>query len=223
MNPSFSSPPGPGRAGGVKPELLDLLRRRHREARRLHPELAVPFEAFATHALERVRGRLERAGVEPAGARDFELLARLRAGDLYLALACDRDAPGALQALERRHFPRLRGLLLARGASSAEAAELLADLPAELCSPPPRGAARTRLGTYEGSGTLFGWLAVIALRRLSDRARRPAAAALDGHPEVAAMALPPSADPARAAGADESVQRVELALRGGWKLSLIHI
>ena len=92
-------------------------------------------------------------------------------GDLFLAAAADRGAAGAWEALSKAFRPRLLGLLSRKGAPRALAEEIVDDLPGHLCVAPAGGPARTRLGTFDGRGTLFGWLAVVALRSLADRLR----------------------------------------------------
>jgi RNA polymerase sigma-70 factor (ECF subfamily) len=94
--------------------------------------------------------------------------------DLFLARACEEAAEAAWGALESRYFAGLRALLRRRGASPAEAAEVIRDLPDLLRAPPIRGGARTRLGAYDGRASLFAFLAVVALRRLADRRRERA-------------------------------------------------
>jgi RNA polymerase sigma-70 factor len=134
--------------------------------------------------------------------------------DVYLAIACDLGTAGAWEALEREFAPRLRGLLRKRGATEGEAAEMLGDLPGYLCEPPPDGRARTRIGTYDGSGALFSWLAVIALRTVNQRRQSPAAArkedgSVSGVPTLRAM-------PPGGAIAEETARRFQAALAGAW-------
>lgn len=86
--------------------------------------------------------------------------------DLYLGTACDAGDEKAWATLEREFLPRLqqraRGCRIGPARAEAEATALLGDL----ALPPPRDQARTLIGTYDGSGSLYGWLTVILVRRI---------------------------------------------------------
>jgi RNA polymerase sigma factor (sigma-70 family) len=141
-----------------------------------------------------------------------ELLRTARA-DLFLAIACDRGVPGAWEALARRFLPGLGTLVFRLGAPPAVARAILEELPGELCSPPPRGGARTRIGTFDGSGSLAAWLAVHVRRRLVDRWR----AARTCEPAGPLEELPaPEIDPGDALVAKETRARARSALESGW-------
>ncbi len=122
---------------------------------RAYPEVSLPYEAFA-HAMQ-TRG-------EP-----------LHAEDMFLATACDVRADGAWECLERRYTQPLRALMRRRGSTSRDTRELLSELWGALAVPPTSGNARTRLGTYDGRGSLFAWLATVTWRRSVDRWRRDSA------------------------------------------------
>jgi RNA polymerase sigma factor (sigma-70 family) len=139
--------------------------------------------------------------------------APVEVADHALAQACDAGLPGAWERLRLAYVRPLRAFLRKRGASSREAEHLVDETWGALAMPPARGGARTRLGTYDGRGTLYAWLATILWRRLADlwRARaveRPAE-------ELAGLA--PGADDAldRVAG-DESRRLVARALEDAW-------
>jgi DNA-directed RNA polymerase specialized sigma24 family protein len=193
------------------------LRHAYEAGRREYGALALPFETFAHQALARARRRLERAGVAPGRGRLEETLERTAGGDLFLALACEEDVPGAWQALIERLVPRLQQLAVRRGASPAEAEELARELPGELVAPTRERPARTLLGTYEGTGTLFSWLAGILIRRraLAARSSRtvPLAEAAGAQLDAAA---PASEDPARQASDSELAEQVRSAFGEAW-------
>jgi DNA-directed RNA polymerase specialized sigma24 family protein len=137
------------------------------------------------------------------------------AGDLYLAVACDAGATGAWETLSREYLPRLRGLLRKHGATIGEAEDLLADLPGLLCEPPPTAVARTRIGTYDGSGLLVSWLSIYVLRAVNARRRqRSAGPGLPADPESERATL---RDEARqhVLGA-EALGRFEATIAGSW-------
>ena len=148
-----------------------ILRRAYESGRVDHEGLRLEYEAFAGNVRARLHARAERDGLRITPPRAESMLAAGRAGDLFLAAACDRGVPGAWERLAALHDGRLRRLLRHWGATEAEADQLADELPGELASTPPNQAARTRIGTYDGSGSLSSWLAVIARRRWADLAR----------------------------------------------------
>ena len=173
---------------------------------RVYPTVLLDRHAFAASAAamrDRARRRAECDAVEWPG--------QVPVADVYLAIACDVGAPGAWETFEREYLPRLRGLMRHRGGGDAEIDPLLADLPGTLCQPPADGRARTRLGTYDGSASLFSWLAVVALRRLH-HARREADPQVDSASEVAARRTPPS----HAVVGTEMAQRFQHSFAAAW-------
>ena len=176
----------------------------------------LPAERFASEALARARRRLERVGVGATPARLLETLERTALADLAVAIACADGVPDAWEALVAGLEPRLRGLARSRGVAEADAGALAADVLAETSLPATRREPRRLIATYEGAGSLFGWTAVILVRRLR-RARRGEAggagdaAALDRAPDVR---LP---DPAAAAAATEDATRLSRSLAPAWE------
>jgi RNA polymerase sigma factor (sigma-70 family) len=133
--------------------------------------IPLPFEHFAGQVLERMIRRLTRCNVAPSPDRLDHLLAVAPLTDLFLAIACDEDAPGAWEVFTERFVPRLIGLARHRGYPHREAVQAAESMPGELVFRPGLGKNRSRLGTYEGAGRLFDWLAVIFMRRLQGLSR----------------------------------------------------
>ncbi len=130
-------------------------------ARAAWPVLTFGNEPFLRHLAERL----------PQQEEPLEALRRLHAADLFLARAClenDREAIGLLE----RSFLRasLRKALAAKGASPAEADEILQKIRIKLLfsgeGKPPK------LAEYSGSGPLASWLRVLAARMVLDVRRR---------------------------------------------------
>jgi RNA polymerase sigma factor (sigma-70 family) len=155
----------------MDPNTERILRRAYAEGVERYGPLPLPFEAFASAVLERTARRLARSQISPTPRRTAEALERAAGRDLYLAIAADQGLGEAWAAFTAAFLPRLKGLAQSSGASEAEAEEAAHELPGHLASPPPGGETRTRIGRYEGGGSLFAWLAVILERRLIDRAR----------------------------------------------------
>jgi RNA polymerase sigma factor (sigma-70 family) len=193
------------------PALERALRAAHEAGRRAHPDLRLPFEAFAAGAARRPGAPTEVA----------EALGRAAQGDLFLAIGCEVGAPGAWERFCGTYRERLEALLLARGAGRADAEALAADLLADLALPPPRPGPRTLLGTYDGSGSLFAWLAVIlARRRARIAARRPVSLSPGVLADSAATRARPRtggpADPLDAVLQGETEREVGAAFERAW-------
>jgi len=190
-----------------------VLRRGFEEGRAAHGPLPLPFETFERRALALTDRRLRRAGGTPAPGEVEEALSRAALGDLFLAVACEEGTPGAWDRFAAFYGRTLVALAVRRGAANAEAEELAREIPGELFTPPPSGGTRTRLGTFDGAGSLAGWLAVIVQRRLVDRRRaavRTVPLADTDRPDGSAP------DPASAAADAETGRLLGEGLREGW-------
>ena len=206
---SSSGPPGsdPG------PAARDLFEAALSEAARSWGSFALALPRFAGRATSLVAGRLERSGVAPTADAVLRQLARTPLADLAIAIACADRAPGAWETLVARLTPRLVGLARRRGASDADARTLAADVLSETCLP---AGGRTPIETYAGAGTLFGWAAVILVRRLH-RTRAHAGRREAAEPAEAERAERPGAgEPIERLADDESVRRFDRALAAAW-------
>jgi len=180
----------------------DRLRGFYDEGARIYGLLPLSFSTFA--------GRVLGIATRLAACRWVEpVLARTSGEDLYLTIACDEQVPASWETFTRVFVPRLEALAQRRGSSPREAEEIVRELPGDLALPPPRGDARTRLGTFEGTAGLFSWLAVILLRRLADRFRaRPA-------PEATREPVT-STGPSEVLLDEETARSFERALQSTW-------
>jgi RNA polymerase sigma factor (sigma-70 family) len=191
-----------------------VLRRAHEAGRLAHGDLALSFQDFTDYVQPRLGRRLERSGLAVAPLRVGTLLGADAAADLFLAAACDAGVEGAWERLAELHDARLRGLLRHWGATAAEAEQLADELPGELATPPPRGGARTRIGTFDASGSLAAWLAVVARRRWADLAR----AETRGDPArpIGEHDPAPASPPLQKLVDDETAARLSQALAETW-------
>ncbi len=209
----------PGPEGGsavpaVQAHALDF-RRAFEAGRSTWGDVGLAFEAFAEGAHARIRARLERLGL-PVTPESIQASIRAAAGaDLYLARAGESGSEEAWQTLHAAFRPRLRALALRRGADGATAEQLAGEVIGQLAEPPPRGEARTVLGTFTGAGSLFGWLAVILVRRLAAGARRRSPVSL-AEEEATVPGTRRSADPVAAITDTEAGTRLREALALGW-------
>jgi len=200
------------------------LRRAFEEGKREYGPLPLPFETFARRALDLGRRRLRVYRLPPTRARIAEYLAAAAGADLFLGCACEEGVAGAWEAFASRFVPRLFGLARRYGASPSEAEEIARDLPGDVASPPPSGGARTRIGTFDGTGSLFAWLSVQVARRIAARARAKRPLSLERGGEGARSAAAETPDSSAAAGDPaeisldaEAASIVGEAVRSAWK------
>jgi len=203
-------PDGAVPAGG---DLPALLLRGFEEGRVAHGPLALPFEVFARRAEDLAARRLRAAGADPSPEETAALLSRAALADLFLASACEEGVAGAWERFVGAFERMIVALAVRRGASKAEAGELAREIPGELFAPPAGGGSRTRLGTFDGAGSLAAWLGVIVQRRLADRRR--SADRTEPVP-VADAPDPGSPDPADLAVDAETGRLLEEAFREAW-------
>jgi RNA polymerase sigma-70 factor, ECF subfamily len=196
------------------------LRRAFEEGRAEVGPLPLPFETFAQRVVELGRRRLRVYRLPETPDRIAEYLSKAACADLFLASACEEGMAGAWVLFTDRFVPRLFGIARRCGASRSEAEEIARSVPGDVASPPPNAGARTRIGTYDGTGSLFAWLAVQVARQVAAlrRARHPIP--LGEGPESPAEELPdPSperADPAVIALDEETAELVSEAVRSAW-------
>ncbi|EPX60308.1 putative DNA-binding regulatory protein [Cystobacter fuscus DSM 2262] len=119
------------------------------------PAVELPSESFVTHIAERLPKEQPDSPLEP-------ILAQLSLAELYLACACVRGLPAAIELLERNYLAKLPKLL--RGPKLSEA--LLDDVcqltRVKLLVTTPEGPPK--LAEYAGRGALMSWVHVAATR-----------------------------------------------------------
>lgn len=131
-------------------------------ARQAWPGLTVDPAGFVAHLAARL-------GVEATPTQ----LAQVRAGDVYLALACASGDPAAIAIFETTYFGEIDRAAGRTGATPDMVAEVKARLRRVLFVSEAHRRAAT--GEYAGRGDLRGWVRVSALRELIllvGRARR---------------------------------------------------
>jgi RNA polymerase sigma factor (sigma-70 family) len=207
--------PGDSEPGGAEPRgassapLGPALERARAEGAAEYGPLPLDLERFAALAADRLRSRLERAGIAWSAGQGAALLEQTARADLFLTAACEAGVPEAWERFSERFRPRLIGLARRSGLREGEADDAVGGLLSELSLPPPGGGARTWIGTFEGGGSLFSWLAVILVRRVRRRARPEASPPAE---EPAA----PAADPAELLSERETAARLEALFSRAW-------
>lgn len=218
---------------GPEPALgLDELVRKHRlplrrafeEGGRTYGPLPLGFDAFSCAVMARTLRRLHSRGLVASKDRIAEVLSKAAGADLFLAVACEEQAPGAWDVFLKHFIPLLENVARRHGASGFEAEEIARNLPGELIASPGAGGARSRLATYDGSGSLRSWLKVIVLRRLADRARIRKTVSLNGtQGREKDRALEQRwvtssiVDPLESILKAQTAERLKEALRSAWK------
>jgi len=212
---------GPPPRGRLVSRRSHLIERFFTDGIREYGGFPLDHTTFARELVRRVERRLSGAGLQDTGRRLDEALAKIAGTDLYLTIACDRRLEAAWQTLADRYFPRLERLLEQRGTLVTVAKEIVANLPGDLIAPPPKSDAATRIGTYDGFGSLFYWLVTFVLRKRNERTRRvePRAGLEKWLARVARETGDPGVspdDPASAAYAREACDRLRTVVRLAW-------
>ncbi|OJH38031.1 sigma factor-like helix-turn-helix DNA-binding protein [Cystobacter ferrugineus] len=139
------------------PGLEETLARLVREAREAWPEVRMDEGAFLAHVAERL----------PPTGEAREVLASLRAEDVFLVFACVRGEARALEALDAHVLSQL-GTWLPREPPAL--VDELRQLLRQRLLVPVEGAP-PKLASYSGRGPLGQWVRAVALRLHIDRQR----------------------------------------------------
>lgn len=191
----MSAPGSPGPAALLGPAPRARLEAGLRASRATYGDHGLTLEAFVERAAELAALQASRLGLPVDGARLEAFVERAALADLALACAAEAGSAVAWGVLHERFARRLEGFAVKHGLCSPDAEALVQDVFGDLASPPPRSCARTLLGTFDGSGSLFGWLSVVVLRRIAGAARRRRPSALDALEPAAREAARPARAP----------------------------
>ena len=169
-----------GKPGPADSDLEPALAAAVERARRAWPSLALDPPAF----IEDLAARL------PATGGLASAVSAVCAEDLFLACACRRGDPRALEEFERRVLPEARAALLSRRESTEGTEEALQVLRQRLFV---EGAAPAKIAEYSGRGPLVAWVRMVALRVWLNSKRGKAQAPADElqASQLAAPATPP--------------------------------
>jgi RNA polymerase sigma factor (sigma-70 family) len=179
MPPSPSTPA----AAGTRPALSDDDRARVRAGweagRAKNPAVAVLADVFEARVADLAGQRWRAQGLDPTPERVAAFVAGASLADVYLTTACEAGDARAWEAFTERYQARLEAYAAGRRGSAADPEAVVAELLAELSKPPPRGASRTLIGTFDGTGSFVGWLSIVLLRRIAARARAKSARSIN--------------------------------------------
>ncbi|MEZ6010024.1 MAG: sigma-70 family RNA polymerase sigma factor [Planctomycetota bacterium] len=152
------------------------IRQGHAGGRRRYAPADLEEGAFQEGVLRRVARALGEQA--PTLAIESWLL-RAALVDVFLAEACDDDAQYAWHVLQEHYEAPLVAVARRRGLAEGDADTAATDFLGWLRLPPPGPEARTRIGTFLGSGSLLGWMALVLGRRLARDRKRQAARSLE--------------------------------------------
>jgi len=212
MTPPISAPAPPPTATE-----REVVARLFAAGRAAHAMLVLGVGPFETGALDRATW----TAADDEGTREDALRAieqRGRGADLFLALACDANVPGAWERLCAATLPAVARGLCARGLAPAAADAEAGDLPGHLIQRPEHGRSSTRLGGYRGSSSLATFLTVAAYARWSTERRRKSLASLDREADDGSRVIDPPAPPSPDTSPEdaEAARRLEGALPLAW-------
>ncbi len=182
-----------------------------RRARRAHRNLTLTLEGFTDDVLGLLHRSRLRLGLPLEEDALREDATALHYEDLYLARLCEQGNEPAWQLLVERYAPDLRAVLR-RNWDAAEAETVAAEVLSSVSLAPADGRSRTRLGTYDGTGPLWAWLATIGFRTARHRWRRRREVPIESANEQVA----PPAAPSEPELTDQ-VDRFVDALRETWR------
>lgn len=135
------------------------------------PRYGITEREFA----ERLCAAARRAGGPDGGDEGAEFLAHVRAGELCLAMACERGDDDAWRAFEAEYRQGMQAAARALTKDEGEAEELTQSLYGELYGVRLEGERRVgKLAHYSGRGSLGGWLRAVVYQAFIDRKRQSA-------------------------------------------------
>lgn len=128
-------------------------------------DLGLQVEVFFRDVIRAIRASRELLGLPTTELQLRAALAKRAIEDLYLARACEHGHERAWDVLVAEFEPRLRERAGSRIGPLADGERDATALLADLALPPPKGNARTRIGTFQGLGALWPWLLIQFQRR----------------------------------------------------------
>ena len=178
---SSSLPAGSAR---VSDECGHTLGRVVEHARATWPGLDVPAEAFVSYLAERL----------PEGADPVEALSTLHASDLYLACACARGIPGAIERFELHLAGTIDAFIRGVHGAASVSDDIRQALREKLFV--VSGGGAPKIARYSGRGKLSSWVGITVQRAALNVVRRDSSR-LESESSIDALSdsLPPGATP----------------------------
>lgn len=159
----------PERLRSVDPEALAAaLALAIAQGRSTWPQVPLDDEVFAGFLAERV---------PDGGGSVTDTVAAMPGADLYLACACAKGVPAAIEAFEKRHFGEVGAVVARIRAPGATAEDVKQMLREKLFVGSPESPPR--IGEYAGKGALASWFRVTTTRLVLNLTRGPKETALD--------------------------------------------
>jgi RNA polymerase sigma-70 factor, ECF subfamily len=135
---------------------------------------AVPrYNVTEAEFVARLQASAQRCVAAGDKAEIAEFLTQLKAGDLCLAIACEKGHDGAWRDFETIHRAMMIGAARALTKDQAEAEDLTQTVYGDLFGVRESGELRTsKLVHYSGRGALGGWLRAVIYQAFIDRTRQ---------------------------------------------------
>jgi RNA polymerase sigma-70 factor, ECF subfamily len=133
----------------------DLLVQAWETARAQWPAVELPAEPFVAYLAERLPESSPQSPLEP-------LLAQVSLAELYLACACVRGVPSALELFERHYLSKLPVLLRNPKQPEAMIDDVCQVARVKILVPTDEGSPK--IAEYTGRGALLSWVRVTAVR-----------------------------------------------------------
>src|SRR5947199_1687191 len=153
---------------GVLPEIRQVFER----CQRSYPTIQLDLDVFVGHVeqiMDRIPGAEGTAGLQVDPNAWLVGFSRLHHEDLFLALACSRGDRIAWEYFADDYLPLVQRFALQVCRNSTEGEDLAQELVVNLLPAPGREA---KLASYNGRGSLAGWLRVAVAHAAIDRFRR---------------------------------------------------
>jgi RNA polymerase sigma-70 factor (ECF subfamily) len=121
----------------------------------------------------RARDSFESGAADRAGNFISNSISQIRAGELCLAIACEKGDDGAWRAFDSEYRYTMQGAARALTKDEAEAEDLVQFVFGELYGVRMDGDKRlSKLAHYSGRGSLGGWLRAVVYQAFIDRKRQ---------------------------------------------------
>ncbi len=174
----------------LAPQLQSAIEKYCRRAQETSPDIQLDLELF----IEKVAAVLMRRFPRQSGRQEFDaattqFLDSLKWEELFLTTACASGDGAAWQAFHLRYHGVIQKAARHCTENASEAQELSESMMSDLFLPvsTASGTKTNKIGQYDGTGSLEGWIKVVVTRMAIDQIRRSqkqvSLEELDGEPE----------------------------------------
>jgi len=159
----------------LAPQLRSAIERHCRHALETSPDIQLDLELFIEKVAAVLMRRFPRqSGWQELDAATTQFLDSLRWGELFLTTACASGDGAAWQAFHLRYHGVIQKAARHCTENASEAQELSESMMSDLFLPvsTASGTKTNKIGQYDGTGSLEGWIKVVVTRMAIDQIRR---------------------------------------------------